>query len=149
MKEMSNLHTLSNVSRPKKRRKLVGRGPGSGRGKTSCRGFKGAGSRSGWKARYGTEGGPVPLFRKIPVRGFTRGRFIKLINEVNLDTIEELYSDGETVNEKSLREKGYLKGPVSGVKVLGNGTLTKKVKLDVQAISKKAEEKLKAAKILK
>lgn len=146
--DMTTLHGLKNTSRPKKRTKLLGRGPGSKHGKTSCRGFKGAGSRSGWKARHGAEGGGVPLYRRIPSRGFTRGRFLERLDTINLDRLNTLYSDGETVSLDTLREKGYIRGPSLGIKILGKGSLSKKVKLQVEAISEGAKTKLTEAGIL-
>jgi len=137
-----DLHTLKNGSKPSKRRKRVGRGIGSNMGKTSCRGHKGAGSRAGAKSRARYEGGQVPLYRKMPVRGFTRGRFLKRVDIVNFDNIEQLYNDGEVVNLETLRARGFLKGHSYGVKLLSHGELTKKVSFEVQGISKGAQAKL-------
>lgn len=139
------LENLKNTSRPHKRRIIVGRGPGSRRGKTSTRGQKGAGSRCGYKTRQGHEGGGVPLFKRLPTRGFTRGRFLRRLDVINLDLIDKLFADGETVSLESLREKGYIKGCSHGVKILGNGTLTKKVNFQVEAVSESAKEKLNKA----
>ncbi len=139
------LHTLQNSSRAFKRRRRVGRGVGSGLGKTCGRGVKGAGSRSGWKQRARYEGGQIPLYRKLPTRGFCNTRFQRRFDCINLDRIDQLFSDGAVVNVTSLYEVGFLKGDTYGVKVLANGELTKKVRLEVQALSKQAEQKLKAA----
>lgn len=139
------LEALANTSRPKKRRKTVGRGIGSGKGKTCCRGVKGMGSRSGYKVRHGAEGGGVPLYRRVPTRGFSNERFRQRLDAVNLDVIEGLYENGETVSLETLREKGFLKGNSCGIKILGNGSLTKKVTFQVEAISKGAKEKIKEA----
>lgn len=139
------LENLRNTTRPYKRRLVVGRGPGSGRGKTSARGQKGMGARSGYQTRQGYEGGGVPLFKRLPTRGFTRGRFLRKLDVINLEQIEKLYQNGETVSLESLREKKYIKGISHGVKVLGVGTLTKKVKFQVEAVSESAKEKLKQA----
>jgi large subunit ribosomal protein L15 len=139
------LHSLNNESRPWKRRKRVGRGVGSGRGKTSTRGVKGAGSRSGWQARFRFEGGQIPLYRKVPERGFTRGRFQKKLSSVNLSQIDRFYSDGEVVNRDSLYKHGFIPAKCHGVKILANGELTKKVRFEVSALSKAAEEKLQKA----
>ena len=136
------LHILQNSSRPFKRRKRVGRGIGSGRGKTCCRGVKGDSARSGEKVRSRFEGGQVPLFRKMPVRGFTRGRHLKRYDSINLQQIDRLFSDGELVDMFTLRAKGFLKGFTYGIKVLGEGELTKKVTISVQNISDAAIEKL-------
>ena len=136
------LHSLENTSRPYKRRKLLGRGIGSGRGKTCCRGHKGAGSRSGWKSRARYEGGQNPLYKRVPTRGFTNTPFQKKCDVVNLGQIDFLFSDGDVVNLDSLRGVGFLSGPSNGLKVLAEGELTKKVTIQACAFSKQAEEKL-------
>ncbi len=142
------LHSLFNTSRPKKRRKRVGRGIGSGLGKTCGRGVKGAGSRSGYKTRTRYEGGQLPLYRKLPQRGFSNAAFQRpKMDCINLSRIEELYQDGDTVSLDTLRQKGYISGPSSGLKILGNGELKKKVRIEAHAYSAQAEEKLKAASI--
>ncbi len=120
---------------------------GSGLGKTCGRGHKGAGSRSGWKSRARYEGGQLPLYRKLPGRGFSNARFQKKLDAVNLGQIEALFNDGDVVNVQTLREAGFLSGSSYGIKVLSEGTLTKKVRIEAQAVSKKAEEKLQQAKI--
>jgi large subunit ribosomal protein L15 len=145
---MISLDKLTNSSRPHKRRKRVGRGIGSKRGKTSCRGEKGAGARAGYKRRYGKEGGNMPLYMKLPIRGFSNEQFRKPMDVVNLDQIEAAFAAGEEVNETTLRQKGFISGPSHGVKILGNGELKKKLKIiRVNAISKGAQEKLSHAKI--
>jgi large subunit ribosomal protein L15 len=144
---MMNLHTLENTDRERKPRKRVGRGLGSKRGKTCGRGEKGAGSRSGYKRRWGKEGGNMPLFMKIPIRGFSNARFQKKLHAINLNQIDALFEDGEIVNLDTLREKGFISGPSNGIKLLGNGDLTKKVSIQVLSISKGAREKLIEAKI--
>lgn len=138
-----NLNNLKNTTRPFKRHVVVGRGPGSRRGKTACRGQKGMKARAGYKTRQGHEGGGVPLFKRLPTRGFTRGRFLRRLDVINLDQIEKLYQEGEVVSLETLREKKYIKGDSHGVKVLGNGTLTKKVSFQVEALSECAKDKLK------
>ncbi len=141
------LHSLENSARPFKRRKRVGRGIGSGLGKTCGRGHKGAGARSGWQSRDRYEGGQLPLYRKVPGRGFSNARFQKKYDAINLGEIEELFSDGDVVNLQKLYEIGFLKGCSYGIKVLAQGELTKKVTLEASAFSKQAEEKLKNANI--
>jgi len=136
------LHSLWNVSRPFKRRKLLGRGVGCKRGKTCGRGHKGMGSRSGYKTRQGYVGGGVPLHKRVPTRGFTRGRFREVLDVVNFDQIDRLYQDGETVSLETLREKGLLKGASRGLKVLARGELTKKVSFQVEGLSQSAREKI-------
>jgi large subunit ribosomal protein L15 len=136
------LNELKNTSRPYKKPKLRGRGVGSKLGKTSGRGHKGAGSRAGWKSRARYEGGQLPLYRKTPERGFTRGRFLKRLDAINLEDIERLFNDGERVDLLALREKGILKGSSFGLKILGKGDLSKKVTIEANAISASAKEKL-------
>lgn len=144
---MFALHALKNTSRPAKARKRVGRGIGSGLGKTCGRGEKGAGSRSGYRRRYGKEGGQMPFFMKIPIRGFNRARFRRELDIVNLEQVEKVFQDGEVVSLTTLKEKGFISGPTYGVKLLGNGGITKKLKICVDALSESAKVKLTEAKI--
>lgn len=144
---MTTLNQLKNTTRPLKARKRVGRGLGSKMGKTCGRGEKGAGSRSGYKRRLGKEGGNMPLFMKLPIRGFNNARFRREYHAVNLDQLNHMFKDGETVTLETLKERGFISGPSHGVKLLGNGELTKKLKIHVQAISDGAREKLTHAKI--
>ncbi len=144
---MINLGTLKNTSRPKKRMKRVGRGPGSGLGKTCGRGEKGAGSRSGYKRRFGYEGGQMRLFMKLPIRGFSNARFRKTIESINLGQIDKMFNDGETVNAQTLAERGFYTGRVDGIKLLGHGELTKKVTIEVDYLSDTARKKLTEKKI--
>ena len=144
---MLTLCSLQNHSRPKQSRKRLGRGPGSGLGKTCGRGHKGDGSRSGRKERPGYEGGQWPLFRKLPVRGFSNATFKKRYFVINVSEINRYFNDGETVSEITLREKGILKGRVDGYRVLGQGEISKKVVIEAQGYSASAKEKLDAAKI--
>lgn len=144
---MINLSTLKNTTREKKRTKRVGRGIGSGLGKTCGRGQKGAGARSGYKRRFGYEGGQFRTFMKIPQRGFSQARFRRPLDVVNLYQIESMFEDGEVVNLLTLAERGFISNRTYGIKVLGNGELTKKVKIEAHAFSNSAREKLSAAKI--
>jgi large subunit ribosomal protein L15 len=144
---MLTLNKLKNTSRPRKSVKRVGRGLGSGLGKTSGRGEKGAGSRSGYKRRYGYEGGQFRMFMKMPIRGFNNARFRLGYEGVNLDQIENAFEDGDVVNAVTLSQKGFFKGRNVRVKLLGNGELTKKVTIEVDAISDSAKAKLHDAKI--
>lgn len=139
------LDTLKNTTRPYKRRKIVGRGPGSKRGKTSGRGQKGMGARSGYQTRQGYVGGGVPLHKRVPTRGFSNARFACKLDVVNLGQIDVMYSDGETVSLETLREKGFIKGQSNGIKVLADGKLSKNVSFQVEAFSTGAKEKLKEA----
>ena len=144
---MITLGNLKNVSRPRKQYKRVGRGPGSGTGKTCGRGEKGAGARAGYKRRYGYEGGQFRTFMKMPIRGFSNARFRKAYESVNLDQIDAMFNDGEVVNAKTLAERGFLTGKLHGIKILGKGELKKKVTIEADAASEGAIEKLHKAKI--
>lgn len=144
---MLTLGSLKNTTRPRKNVKRVGRGLGSGLGKTSGRGEKGAGSRSGYKRRHTYEGGQFRMFMKMPIRGFSNARFSTEYETINLSQINKMFEDGDVVNTDALRERGYIKKRSVLLKVLGNGELTKKVKIEADAFSKSAEEKLNKAKI--
>jgi large subunit ribosomal protein L15 len=141
------LGSLKNVTRPKQAPKRVGRGLGSGLGKTSGRGEKGAGARSGYKRRHTYEGGQFRMFMKMPIRGFSNARFRRDFESVNLNQIDKMFKDGETVNANTLVEKGFLKGRNLRIKVLGNGELSKKVTIHADAFSATAQEKLQKANI--
>ena len=119
-----------------------GRGHGSGNGKTACKGHKGQKARSG-APRLGFEGGQMPLFRRIPKRGFTC-RNSKNIVALNVSDLNR-FEDGADVTVAALIEIGLVKNPRDGVKILGNGELTKKLNVSVNAVSKTAEEKITAA----
>lgn len=142
MNRSTRLEALKNSSAVRKRKKLVGRGPSSGRGKTCGRGNKGSGARSGYKVRLGSEGGGVPLHRKVPTRGFSHAKFRKSLDVINLGLIERLYSDGEIVSMETLREKGFIRGRSHGIKILGYGELKKKVTFEGVAMSSGAKKKL-------
>lgn len=144
---MTSLNNLKDVTRERKKRKRVGRGIGSGTGKTCGRGEKGAGSRSGYKRRLGYEGGQFRLYMKLPIRGFSNERFRKDFEAVNLSQIDAMYEDGEVVNAQTLTEKGFLRGKIHGIKILGNGELKKKVKIEASAVSSSAQDKLQKANI--
>lgn len=120
----------------------VGRGHGSGSGKTSGRGHKGQKARSGGGVRPGFEGGQMPLYRRLPKRGFTN-RNTKEIVAINVDRLN-VYEDGDVVTIASLVERGIISNPRDGVKVLGNGTLEKKLTVKVSACSQGAKEKIEA-----
>lgn len=136
---MTNLSEMKDTSRPRKKVQRIGRGIGSKRGATSGRGGKGDSHRQGYSKRYGYEGGQVPLYRKLPIRGFTRGRFVKISVAIGLSTIDEYYNDGETVNFTTLREKGLVPRRLpGGYKILANGELTKKVTIEAHAFSEAA-----------
>ena len=119
-----------------------GRGHGSGNGKTAGKGHKGQKARSG-APRPGFEGGQMPLFRRIPKRGF-KCRNTKVIVSINVSDLNR-FEDGATVTVESLKEAGLVKNSRDGIKVLGNGELTKKLTVTVNAASKSAVEKIEAA----
>lgn len=144
---MLTLGSLKNTTRPVKSVKRVGRGLGSGLGKTCGRGEKGAGARSGYKRRFGYEGGQFRMFMKMPIRGFSNEAFRLGFETINLDQIEKMFNDGDVVNVATLSERGFLKGRNKRIKLLGNGELTKKVNIEVDAISESAKDKLTKAKI--
>lgn len=139
------LHELKE-ERQRKKRMRVGRGIGS-KGKTCGRGTKGDKARTGYKSRVGNEGGQHPVFRKIPIRGFTRGRHRKEVFAINLSMIEKYFDEGEVINLDSLRAKRFLSGKKAPrIKILGNGELTKAITFEVHEASKSAEEKITNAK---
>ena len=136
------LHTMSSKA-PRQNRNRVGRGPGSGNGKTSGRGQKGQNSRSGGGVRLGFEGGQTPLARRLPKRGFTNfNRKEQAI--VNVETLNR-FEEGTTVNVALLLEKGIIKKELSGLKVLGNGELNKKLTVEAVKFSKSAKEAIEKA----
>ncbi len=128
------LHDLHPAPGAKKSRKRIGRGPGSGTGKTAGKGHKGQKSRSGYSRRYGFEGGQMPLVRRIPKRGFFN-IFRVEFQVVNLKDLERLFADGDTVTVEMLVEKGLVRGGKRLVKVLGDGELSKKLILQVHKFS--------------
>lgn len=127
-----------------KKRKRVGRGPGSGHGKTSSRGYNGQGSRSGVSKLSIFVGGMTPLVRRIPKRGF-HNRFGIDVAVVNVGQLDKAFSAGEEVTLEALAAKNLAKGRFDELKVLGNGELTKKLKISAHQFSKSAEEKIKKA----
>lgn len=140
---MMKLSELSNGKRGKQKVQRVGRGPGSNRGKTCNRGHKGQKSRSGYKRRAGKEGGQLPLYQKLPCRGFTNAQFKTKVFSINLGLIDQLFTDGDVVNVESLTEKGFnLRRIKGGIKILGNGEITKKVSIEAHLISESAKNKL-------
>ena len=144
---MIKLSNLKNESRGRKQVQRVGRGIGSNRGKTCSRGHKGAGARAGYKRRWGYEGGQMRLHMKTPARGFSNAAFRREIEAVNLGQIDKFFKDGEVVSVETLKNRGLIRGNADGVKILGEGSLTKKVTFEITAISSGAREKLQQAKI--
>lgn len=124
-----------------KNRKRVGRGPGSGTGKTAGRGENGQNSRSGGGVRIGFEGGQTPLFRRLPKRGFSNARFKKVYAVINLDDLNK-FEDGAEITPEILKDMGLVKNTLDGLKVLGNGTLEKKLTVKAHKFSKTAKEQI-------
>ena len=124
-------------------KKRVGRGPGSGHGKTAGRGEKGQNSRSGFHRMLGFEGGQMPLHRRLPKRGFTN-IFKKQIAVVNVSELER-FENGATVDEGALRKAGLVKGQADGIKILGDGKLTKKLTVHATKFSGGARRQIEAA----
>ena len=137
------LHELSPVAGSTFVGKRKGRGHGSGNGKTGGRGHKGQHARSGGKTRVGFEGGQMPLVRRIPKRGFNN-IFAKPLTAINL-TVLNCFDDGAVVDAAALIEAGILNSCPYGLKVLGNGTLTKKITVKATAFSESAKEKIEQA----
>ena len=122
-------------------RKRVGRGPGSGTGKTSGKGHKGQNARSGGGVRPGFEGGQLPLFRRLSKRGFNNYEFRTVYATVNVGDLER-FEEGTTVTKELLVEVGLVKKELDGIKVLGNGELTKKLTVKANKFSSAAKEKI-------
>jgi large subunit ribosomal protein L15 len=123
-------------------RKRVGRGKGSGHGKTCGRGHKGDGSRSGRKLSYVFEGGQMPLFRRLPKRGFNNANFETKYEVVNVSQLDRAFGDGTTIGVEELLGVGLVDSRLSKVKILGDGELTKKLNVSAHKFSKSAEQKI-------
>ncbi|HDH04612.1 MAG TPA: 50S ribosomal protein L15 [Nitrospirae bacterium] len=133
------LSDLAPVPGSRKKRKRVGRGPGSGHGKTSCRGHKGQKSRSGGGTKAGFEGGQMPLQRRLPKRGFTN-IFRKEYSVVNLSVIDRLAESA--ITPEFLLKEGVVKKIQDGIKILGNGEITRPITVKAHAFSASAKEKI-------
>lgn len=138
------LHELSPAEGSKKAVKRIGRGAGSGQGKTAGKGHKGAKARSGYSRRPGFEGGQMPLQRRVPKRGFNN-IFRTEYAVVNVASLEERFDANATVDAESLKACGLIKKELDGIKVLGNGEITKALTVKVCAISESAKAKIEAA----
>lgn len=137
------LHELSPAPGSAKDAWRKGRGPGSGNGKTAGKGHKGQNARSGGGVRIGFEGGQLPLYRKLPKRGF-HNHFAKEYAIINVSDLNK-FEDGATVNLETLMNAGIIRKPLCGLKVLGNGEITKKVTVEAAIFSASAKEKIEAA----
>ena len=137
------LHELSPAAGSAKKAWRKGRGPGSGNGKTAGKGHKGQNARSGGGVRPGFEGGQIPLYRKLPKRGFNN-KFAKTFAIVNVSDLE-VFDNGTTVTLDLLMDKRIVRKPYDGLKVLGNGELTKKLTVEASIFSAGAKAKIEAA----
>lgn len=137
---LSNEITAIVGSGPK--RKRVGRGKGSGQGKTCGRGHKGYGSRAGSSVHLANEGGQMPLFRRLPKRGFNNAQFATHYEVVNVSQLERKFDDGSEVGVIELADAGLVGSSASRVKILGDGELTKKLSVTAHKFSKSAQEKI-------
>jgi len=138
---LNNLRPPRGAKKPKKR---VGRGPGSGHGKTASRGHKGAQSRSGFRFKRGFEGGQMPLHRRVPKRGFTNPFRVEYA-VVNLDTLAEVFDAGSAVTPELLRERGIVRDSRAPIKILGRGEMTKQLTIKAHKFSETAVQKITAA----
>lgn len=128
-----------------KRKKRVGRGIGSGMGKTSTRGAKGQWASAGaGKPKFHFEGGQMPLFRRMPKRGFSHATWDKHYLVVNVGDIDRLFNDGDTIDQEALKKAGLAKGSADGVRILGTGEVNKKLTIRASHFSKSAKEKIEA-----
>ena len=137
------LHELSPAEGSVKAGFRKGRGPASGNGKTAGKGHKGQNARSGGGVRPGFEGGQLPLYRKLPKRGFNNYRFAKQYAIVNVQTLNK-FADGDVVDAAALLAKGIVNAVFDGIKVLGEGELTKKLTVKAAVFSASAKEKIEA-----
>lgn len=138
---MSNIGKPEGANRGKKR---IGRGPGSGTGKTSTKGHKGQNARKGGGVRIGFEGGQTPLYRRLPKRGFSNAMFRKDYNEVNLFVLDS-FDNGSVIKVEDLVGKGFINNKSLPVKILSHGELKKKFEIHADKFSKKAIEKIEKA----
>ena len=138
---------LENLPKSKgfKTKKRVGRGPGSGMGKTSTSGQKGQKSRSGVSIKPWFQGGQSPIYRQLPKRGFNNARFTKRFAIINVSDLNKFFNDGDIVTEEILKERGIIKKRLSGIKVLGNGELTKKLTIKADRFTSSAVTKIEKA----
>jgi large subunit ribosomal protein L15 len=139
------LHDIKPRTGAKHRRKRLGCGESSGLGKTCGRGHKGQKSRSGGGPRSTFEGGQMPLYRRLPKRGFNNARFKKIYAVINVGMLDEVFEDGAEINEEVLRANGIVKGKYDGIKILGSGNLSKKFEFSVDKVSDSAKEKIEKA----
>jgi large subunit ribosomal protein L15 len=140
-----DLSTVHQGINKRKRKKRVGRGVGSGHGKTASRGHKGQYASAGAKLPSAAfEGGQMPLFRRIPKRGFSHGMWDRHYHVVNVGDLDAAFEEGASIDLAALKKAGLAKGPADGVRILGNGEVTKKLNVRANHFSKSAQEKITA-----
>jgi large subunit ribosomal protein L15 len=140
-----DLSTVHHGVHKRRKKKRVGRGIGSGHGKTASRGAKGQYASAGAdRPIFSFEGGQMQLFRRIPKRGFSHATWDKTFHVVNVGDLDKAFNDGDTVDAAALKRVGLAKGPADGVRILGNGELTKKLVIRAHHFSKSAQEKITA-----
>ncbi len=139
-----NLDDVNRGVRRHKRRRRIGRGKGSGWGKTAARGHKGQQSRSGWSAHPTFQGGAMPLVRRVPKRGF-HNRFALEVATVNVSDLERVFQDGDEITPASLVDKSLVTARHDAVKILGDGRLSKKLNVSAHRFSNSAKEKIEQA----
>ena len=140
-----DLSTVHHGVHKRKKKKRVGRGPGSGHGKTASRGHKGQWTSAGANMPTSLfEGGQMPLFRRIPKRGFSNATWARQYLIVNVGDLDQAFDDGATVDREALRKAGLANGPADGIRILGDGELTKKLVVKAHHFTKSAAEKIAA-----
>jgi large subunit ribosomal protein L15 len=139
-----NLNDVNHGVTRNRSRKRIGRGIGSGHGKTATRGHKGQGARAGYSSSPVFEGGQMPLVRRIPKRGF-HNRWAETVAIVNLDALEKHFQSGDEITPHTLADRGLVKGPHDVLKILGNGELTKALRVSAHRFSRSATEKIEKA----
>jgi large subunit ribosomal protein L15 len=140
-----DLSTVHEGVHRRKRKKRVGRGPGSGHGKTATRGSKGQWASAGAKKPTSLfEGGQMQLFRRIPKRGFSHATWDKHYHVVNVGDLDKAFADGDTIDQEALDRVGLARGPADGVRILGEGEVTKRLVIRAHHFSKSAAEKIAA-----
>jgi len=140
-----NINEVNAQAQASRKARRVGRGTGSGRGKTSQRGHKGQGSRSGASMNPVFEGGQMPLIRRVPKRGFNNKTFADVVVGVNVIDLEHCFEAGESVTPETLNSKGLVKKGFDKIKILGNGELKKSLSVTAHAFSVEARKKIEAA----
>ncbi|MCL2004817.1 MAG: 50S ribosomal protein L15 [Planctomycetaceae bacterium] len=140
-----NIHDVNEQVKAARKPRRVGRGTGSGRGKTSQRGHKGFGSRSGSSMNPVFEGGQMPLVRRVPKRGFNNKTFADVVVAVNLFDLERCFDKGDKITPETLKAKGLVKKGFDKIKVLSNGELKKSLDVSAHAFSAEAQKKIEAA----